>query len=173
MTVLTRRRYPGDQQVSRWTVRLGDVPANADAVVLLSIEELAVNKLRETFHRWVRTLAFPVRDGKLGKMLAHMPAQAHRGARSATNRFDRQRASDTLEEITAELRLWLREYTSKLTESLHRQLRPMSEPLDDARTNATDSDKGRCPHLSSIDRSEARARNRATQVGPASRKTLR
>ena len=122
LSVLTRRRYPGDQQVSRWTVRIGDVPVHADAVILLSVEELAVNELRETFHRWVRTLAFPVRDGELGKMLAHMPAQKHRGARSATNGADRQRAADTLEEVTAELRLWLREYTSKLTESLRRQL---------------------------------------------------
>ena len=45
--------------MSRWTVRPGDVPAGADALVLLSVEELAVNELRETFHHWVRTLVFP------------------------------------------------------------------------------------------------------------------
>ena len=50
--VLTRRRYPGGPgEVSRWTVRQGDVPDGVDAVVLLSIEELGVNELRETFHR--------------------------------------------------------------------------------------------------------------------------
>ena len=64
--VLTRRRYPGGgSEVSRWTVRSGGVPDDADAVVLLSIEELAVNELRETFHRWVRTLALPVRTPRL------------------------------------------------------------------------------------------------------------
>jgi hypothetical protein len=31
--------------------------------VLLSVEELAVNDLRETFHHWVRTLIFPIQRG--------------------------------------------------------------------------------------------------------------
>jgi hypothetical protein len=44
---LTRRRFPGGDQVSRWTVRLGNVPAGAEALVLFSIEELAVNEIRE------------------------------------------------------------------------------------------------------------------------------
>ena len=61
--MLARRRYPGNEQVSRWTVRRGGVPAGAGALVLLSVEELAVNKLREMFHRWVRTVAFPVQEG--------------------------------------------------------------------------------------------------------------
>ena len=48
--VLTRSRYPGaGSEISRWTVRLGQVPDGADAVVLLSIEEIGVNELRETF----------------------------------------------------------------------------------------------------------------------------
>ena len=81
--VLTRRRYPGGQSdVSRWTVRQGDVPDGVDAVVLLSVEELGVNELRETFHRWVRTVALPVRDGDIGVPLPHVPlvpVAAHAG----------------------------------------------------------------------------------------------
>ena len=77
LSMLTRRRFPGTgEEVSRWTVRPGEVPDGADAVVLLSIEELAVNDLRETFHHWVRTVAFPVRGGKLGAVLPHVPAAA-------------------------------------------------------------------------------------------------
>ena len=45
--VLARRRYPGaGGEVSRWTVRRGGVPDEAEAIVLLSIEELGVNELR-------------------------------------------------------------------------------------------------------------------------------
>ena len=123
LSILTRRRYPGDQQVSRWTVRLGGVPAHDDALILLSVEELAVNALRETFHRWVRTLAFPVQNGKLGQPLPHTPASAHRGARATIGANNRQRAGDLLEDINIHLRRWLREHASQLTESLRRQLR--------------------------------------------------
>ena len=86
--VLTRSRYPGANETSRWTVRSGPVPAGADAVILLSIEELGVNELRETFHRWVRTLALPVRDGLAGDPLPHVPALALRGARYTDDRVN-------------------------------------------------------------------------------------
>ena len=49
---LTRRRPGGGEEVSRWVVRVGDVPPGAHALVLLTVEELAVNELRETFHHW-------------------------------------------------------------------------------------------------------------------------
>ena len=72
--MLTRRRYPGEGGVSRWTVRLGGVPPDAEALILLSIEELGVNELRESFHHWVRTIAFPVRDGRIGSPFTdHVP----------------------------------------------------------------------------------------------------
>ena len=120
--ILARRRYPGKQQVSRWTVRLGDVPAKVDALILLSVEELAVNELRETFHRWVRTLAFPVQNGELGRPFPHLPAHAHRGARGASAN-ERERAGETLEDAKTDLQGWLREYASGLTESLQHRLR--------------------------------------------------
>ena len=120
--VLTRRRYPGEQQVSRWTVRLGSVPADAEAVVLLSVEELAVNELRETFHRWVRTLAFPVRNGGLGEPLPHVPARTRRGARGAAAPAHRERAREVLEDVRNGLREWLRGYGRGVTGRLRRQL---------------------------------------------------
>jgi ABC-type multidrug transport system fused ATPase/permease subunit len=67
LATLGRRRYPGQESVSRWTVRTGDVPSGAEALVLFTLEELAVNELRESFHHWIRTVALPVTRGKLGR----------------------------------------------------------------------------------------------------------
>jgi hypothetical protein len=77
IAMLTRRRFPGTgEEVSRWTVRCAPLPAGTDAWVLLNVEELAVNDLRETFHHWVRTLVFPVIHGTLGTPLPHLSALA-------------------------------------------------------------------------------------------------
>ena len=121
--VLARRRYPGaGGEASRWTVRRGGVPEEAEAVILLSVEELGVNALRETFHRWVRTLALPVRDGVLGKPLAHVPARTLRGALETRDPEDRERAGAILEDTGPDLGEWLRGYGNALTERLRRRL---------------------------------------------------
>ena len=122
LAVLARRRYPGDHQVSRWTVRHGEVPEDADAVVFLSVEEVAVNELRETFHRWIRTVAFPVKDGELGEEREHQPAHQLRAEYEPQNGVRRQRAGEILDDVDAALRLWLHQYGSSLSESLRRQL---------------------------------------------------
>ena len=119
---LARRRYPGEAQVSRWTVRSGDVPTNAEALILLSIEELAVNELRETFHRWVRTVAFPFRDGELGEPLPHAPAVDQRQANGVTAPEHREVAADALSDTARSLQAWIRTYTEQLTASLKDQL---------------------------------------------------
>ena len=122
--VLTRSRYPGAaNETSRWTVRLGRIPAGADAVILLSVEELGVNELRETFHRWVRTLALPVRDGLPGDPLPHVPAQARRGGLATDDPSARARASDIFDDARAGLQKWLRRHRDELTERLRGQLR--------------------------------------------------
>ena len=87
--VLTRRRYPGGgSEVSRWTARSGGVPDGADAVVLLSIEELAVNELRETFHRWVRH-AGPARSRRRDRHPARSRAGPYPSRRSRSGRSGR------------------------------------------------------------------------------------
>ena len=120
--MLTRLRYPGEHQVSRWTVRMGEVPEGADALVLLSVEELGVNGLRETFHRWVRTLAFPIYRGELGQVLPHAPANSRRSVNGAITSDEHDLAGEILEDVSAELRRWLRDYKHSLTDSLRRQL---------------------------------------------------
>ena len=70
--LFARARFPGGHQgvsASRWTVRVGNIPLGFDALLLLTIEELAVNELREPFHHWVRTVRLPIRSGALGEPL--------------------------------------------------------------------------------------------------------
>lgn len=69
-----RRLSTEDRPASRWTVRSGDVPEGADALVLVSVEEMALNELREAFHLTVRTLAFSVRGGRLTRLPHQVPA---------------------------------------------------------------------------------------------------
>ncbi len=125
LSLLTRRRFPGTgEEVSRWTARRGAVPADADALVLLTLEELGVNELRESFHHWVRTLALPVRDGTLGEPLPHVPARALRVAPQppALDSSSIEMARRTLEDVEPDLRRLLGEYAERLTGELSSQL---------------------------------------------------
>ncbi len=108
--------------MSRWTVRTGDVPAGADAVVLLSVEELAVNDLRETFHHWVRTVAFPVKDGTLGAPLTHEPASV-RSARLQPNRKGSPALGRRVfEDVEGALKAFVTSHAASLTETLKAQV---------------------------------------------------
>lgn len=77
MSTFARFRFPGGPTAAtRWTVRQTNLPEGVDALVLLTIEEFALNELREPCHHWVRTVAFPVRAGELGEALPHQSARA-------------------------------------------------------------------------------------------------
>jgi len=119
---LTRHRFPGPNAVSRWTVKLGDVPADADALILLHVEELAVNQLRETFHHWVRTVAIPVADGELRKPLAPMPAITLRGAQPCRAPELRAQAASLLSDLEPELQEFVKKQRRELTANLQKQL---------------------------------------------------
>lgn len=124
LSSLARYRFPGSgEEVSRWTVRLGGVPEGAEAFVLLSVEELAVNELRETFHHWVRTLALPVVSGpSLRAPLPHRPAAALRGAALTHEAVHYQRARDLFLEVEPELKELLGRHAERLTAHLRAQL---------------------------------------------------
>jgi hypothetical protein len=120
---LARRRFPGaGDEVSRWTVRVGGVPADCDALVVLSVEELAVNELRETLHHWVRTVVFPIRGATLCEPLPHQPAVALRGAISAHDGLLTERAADLLDDVVPALKQYLTSYADELTEALRVEL---------------------------------------------------
>ena len=82
-----------------------------------------MNELRETFHRWVRTLALPVRDAEIRIPLDHVPARIRRDAPEVDDPDERERAGEIIEEVSAGLRAWLREYRDELTQRLAIQLR--------------------------------------------------
>ncbi len=103
-------------------MRLGGVPAGVEAVVLLSVEELAVNELRETYHHWIRTLAFPVRSGRLGEPLPHRPAVELRGGRPTHDGGLIERARKLLDEVEPALKDFLRSHRQALTADLEAQL---------------------------------------------------
>lgn len=128
LSVLTRRRYPGaGEEVSRWTIRLGQVPDGFDALILLSIEELAVNNLRETFHHWVRTLIFPVSNGDLLDPLPHQPARDLRTGAVTHEVHYRAQARELLDDTAPDIKRYLSDYSEKLTVSLQEQVEAAGE----------------------------------------------
>lgn len=119
---LTRHRFPGPNAVSRWTVKLGEVPAGAEALILLHLEELAVNELRESFHHWVRTIVIPVVKGELGKPLDPVPAIALRGAQPCCAPEMRTRAASLLGDLEPDLQEFVKKQRHELTATLRQQL---------------------------------------------------
>ena len=148
LSALTRCRFPGTgETVSRWTAELGDVPSSADALVLLSVEELAVNELRETFHHWVRTLVFPVKNGNLGQPLPHQPAMSLNNCRKASDSALITKACDMLEDVEPDLKAFLSTHAGKLTDQLNLQLEKTGA---EARQNEEERYRSRQGEVSSL-----------------------
>jgi hypothetical protein len=139
LRVLTQHRLPGPTEKARWTVRRGGVPHGVDALILLSLEELAVNELRETFHHWVRTITLPVQGNVLGKRERHVPARnlaasarAPRtaagngslpGGVSAPTPAEEDLARTIVLDVEADLEAIVTRHVEDLTESLREQLK--------------------------------------------------
>ncbi len=123
ISTLSRRRFPGTgEEVSRWTVRQAPLPVGTDAWILLSVEELAVNDLRETFHHWVRTLVLPVINGELRPALPHCSARDLRGGQVTLDRGQLDAGRALVEDVEPELKALLGQHADQLTKSLHEQL---------------------------------------------------
>lgn len=119
-----RIRFPGTpSSASRWTARADpNIPAGTDAWILLTVEELGVNDLRETFHHWVRTVVIPVRGGKLGEALAHRPAIEYRIAGSGLDGDLAARAGELWLDVEGDLRDALARARAELTRQLREEL---------------------------------------------------
>ncbi len=123
LNILGQRRYPGTKMsVSRWTVREGQLPAGSDALILLHLEELGVNELRETFHHWIRTIRFPVTGEDLGQPLPHVPAAALHAMRPVTSGSAKARATELLLDLEVDLKDAVRDMRTRLTDELRAQL---------------------------------------------------
>jgi len=119
---LTRRRFPGPGSVSRWTVRYTQGPLEADALILLHLEEIGVNELRETFHHWIQTVRLPMLNNQLGKPLSHVPAANLRDAQPCTNPESIEQARNLLSDLEPDLQELVRHLRSDLTAKLKHQL---------------------------------------------------
>jgi hypothetical protein len=118
LTTFARLRFSqtaGEARATRWTVRYGDVPNGADALVLLSIEELAVNELRETFHHWVETLPLIVKDGEM-RRLEHSPAKVWRSDAVLAPKYESAR--EAWDDIEVPIRQLLDSRRTELTDQL-------------------------------------------------------
>lgn len=124
LTSLTRLRFPGSGHVdvSRWSVSTGEVPVGADAVIQLTIEELGVNELRETFHHWVRTVRLPVINGELGIPLEHLPPVELQRTDGGIDDSAVDQARDSWLDAMQDARSWLQKHNAGLTEELQQQL---------------------------------------------------
>ena len=125
LATFARLRFPGEKEhtaPSRWAVRRGGVPAGADALVLLTVEELAVNELREPFHHWVRTLRFPVKGGSLGPRAGYVAPADDRVSSERAREEDRGRAIDVWDEIAPDLRDALDAYGKEITGRVRQML---------------------------------------------------
>jgi predicted ribosome quality control (RQC) complex YloA/Tae2 family protein len=132
ISTLTRRRFPGTgEEVSRWTVRRSALPAGTDAWVLLSVEELAVNDLRETFHHWVRTLILPVSRGQLGAPLPHTSALDLRDAQPTRDEAHHAAARAIVDDVEPELKARISKHAASLTQSLQTQLAEIGKAARD------------------------------------------
>lgn len=131
---LVRTRYPGMESIGRWTVRRSPLPPDIDAVILLSVEELGVNNLRETFHHWVRTVAFPIRSGEIGDALPDRPAAEWQENVSASRGDDEDSAADLVLDFRKVLEGWIQQYRQDLQTALSKQLaKDQALSLEDAK----------------------------------------
>jgi hypothetical protein len=96
------------------------MPAGADALVLLTLEELAVNELREPCHHWVRTVVLPVSKGRLGAPLEHRPPTAW--ATEGGPAPSLESARDLWNDIEDDARKFVEESQKRLTSELGQRL---------------------------------------------------
>ncbi len=124
LAFLAQARYPGGSagiDISRWTVRRGPIPAGCDAILILTVEELAVNELRETFHPWVRSIRFPIKGTSLGEPLPHESPALWRDSEPRLSGDD-DRARAIWDEISMDIRSWVQGEAEALTLRLKQAL---------------------------------------------------
>lgn len=120
-------RFPGAKRhgiVSRWTVTQGKLDPGVQAVISVCVEELAVNRLRETFHQWVSVLRFPVKDGDLAPKLEYItPAEERNSAVPAPERASDAKAiwAEIEDQVQAAIRKYARDLNAKLTDQLQKE----------------------------------------------------
>jgi hypothetical protein len=149
-----RLRFPGAQtdriSPSRWTTTEGQVPEGIDALLLFTVEEMAINELRETFHHWVRTLAIPIRGGTLGNPLTYTGPNQGSTGKFAEGRVDDARS--LWDEVDRNLGQFLKQYRTTLTESVKGHLVAAG---DETRQREKESFERRINEVAALQRSQS------------------
>lgn len=125
LAMFARARFPGDYDSiapSRWIVRYGKVPVGMDALLLLTIEELAVNELREPFHHWIRTLRLPIKKGELGNPLPHIAPAYDLPSTKQVDEKAINLAQTISEDIFFDIKPFLNQMSANLTSAITKQL---------------------------------------------------
>ncbi|WLT40631.1 hypothetical protein NON20_25700 (plasmid) [Synechocystis sp. B12] len=93
-----------------------------DALLLLTVEELGVNDLRETFHHWVQTLRFAIRDGELGELLEGVVPGEDRAIAEVNSPEVIAEAQELWSDIERDLKKQVSRLTIELTQNLQTAL---------------------------------------------------
>jgi len=124
--LFARYRFSTEQQeqirFSRWIVTQGTVPQDVEGVLLLTVEELAVNELREPLHHWVRTLQFTIRHGDLGELLPHVPAGQIDSGQPVTDTSVIEQARELWENLEAQVKARLKTLAQELSDRIQQKL---------------------------------------------------
>lgn len=124
LNAFARLRFPGGQTdfqpPSRWTVTRGPIASGDDALILLTVEELAINQLRETFHHWTRTLAISVRNQKLQEIKDYQGP--HHGSPGQADLAAAEEARDLWDYLEDDIRYMLQNHKQTLSNALKQQL---------------------------------------------------
>lgn len=124
LAMFARARFPSEEQrSSRWTARYGDVPQGLDAVLLLTVEEMAVNALREPFHHWVQTWRFGIKNGELGEQLPFISPVADRPSGNIDNPEAIASVQELWSDIQKDVRKKIAELTNQLTQNLETEIK--------------------------------------------------
>lgn len=128
-------RFPtGTNDAQRWIASRGPVPDGADALIVLFIEELAVNALREPFHHWMRTVRFPVDGSQLGDPLPYQPPSELETGEATQDAVSEVRPM--WQALAPQLGDWLEARRDELSDTLR-------ERLDQQRETALEREKKR------------------------------
>lgn len=122
---LSRKRYPGaSQEASRLLVRYGDIPAGNQAMLIVHLEEMAVNKLREAFHSWVRPVCFLVQsDGTLRRLPEHRSPFSLRSFAPPVSEQDCAQGMEIYSDAAKDLRKSLEDITRALNNRIRASLK--------------------------------------------------
>lgn len=127
LTAFARLRFPGSiesHQASRWVVTRGKVPDGAEAAIILTVEEMAVNELRETFHHWLRSVALLINGEQLGAPMAWSAGDVGTADTSSQANSDARRLWEDFED---DCRRFITAHKSSLNEIFAKHLATLRE----------------------------------------------